>query len=59
MKLTIYKTKYVALMNIGESYAELNHQTLGYFNQSLKGFREIRDKRNGTFCFESYWKILL
>ena len=38
MKLTICKIK-VALMNIGESYAELNRkEALDYFNLSLKGF---------------------
>lgn len=45
------QNKYIALMNIGACYAELgNKKALTYFNQSLKGFRAISDKRNEFFC---------
>lgn len=51
------QNKYVALMNIGESYAELNRkEALDYFNLSLKGFREITDKRNEHFCLSRIGK---
>ncbi|WP_445717646.1 tetratricopeptide repeat protein [Flavobacterium sp.] len=45
------QNKYIALMNIGECYAELNDaKALSFLKQSLEGFRSISDKRNEHFC---------
>lgn len=45
------QNKYIALMNIGECYAELGDaKALSFLKQSLEGFRSISDKRNENFC---------
>ncbi|WP_445725481.1 tetratricopeptide repeat protein [Flavobacterium sp.] len=51
------QNKYVALMNIGECYSQLNNKkSLDYFNQSLKGFQSISDQRNENLCLSRIGK---
>ncbi len=51
------QNKYVALMNIGECYSQLNDKkALDYLNQSLKGFQSISDLRNENFCLSRIGK---
>ncbi|WP_396189111.1 hypothetical protein [Flavobacterium sp.] len=52
------QNKYVALMNIGECYSELNNSNaLKYFNEALSGFKKISDKRNENLCLSRIGKF--
>jgi len=52
------QNKYVALMNIGECYSELNNSNaLRYFNEALSGFKKVSDKRNENLCLSRIGKF--
>ncbi|RAR47209.1 transcriptional regulator [Flavobacterium lacus] len=52
------QNRYVALMNIGECYSELNNAAaLSNFEQALVGFKEMADSRNENICLSRIGKF--